>query len=41
MSSLVSAGFVSVDRKGTRTSYSVHRQNLDDFMRSLRFTLLE
>ena len=41
MSTLVGAGFVSVDRKGTKTSYSLHRQNLDDFMRSLRFTLLE
>ena len=41
MSSLIGAGFVSVDRKGTKTSYSLHRQNLDDFMRNLRFTRLE
>ena len=41
MSSLIGAGFVSVDRKGTKTSYTLHRQNLDDFLRNLRFTLLE
>lgn len=40
MSSLISAGFVSVDRRGSKTSYTLHRQNLDAFLRNLRFTLL-
>lgn len=41
MNTLAGAGFVSVDRRGTKTSYSLHRQNLDSFLRSLRFTLLD
>lgn len=40
MSTLVSAGFVSIDRKGSRTSYTLHRQNLKDFLDNLKKTLL-
>lgn len=41
MSTLIGAGFVSVDRRGTKTSYTLHRQNLDAFLRNLRHTLLD
>lgn len=40
MNFLVSSGFVSVTRKGTKTSYSLHRQNLDSFLQNLRISLL-
>jgi len=40
MSFLVSSGFVSVTRKGAKTSYSLHRQNLDSFLQNLRISLL-
>lgn len=40
MSTLVAAGFVSIDRKGSRTSYTLHRQNLDSFLVNLKNTLL-
>lgn len=40
MSSLVSAGFVSVNRQGTRTSYTLHRENLNSFLQNLHLTLL-
>lgn len=40
MSTLVAAGFVSIDRKGSRTSYTLHRQNLDSFLDNLKNTLL-
>ena len=40
MSSLVSAGFVSVNRQGARTSYTLHRDNLNSFLQNLHMTLL-
>lgn len=40
MSSLVSAGFVSVNRQGARTSYTLHRENLNSFLQNLHMTLL-
>lgn len=40
MSTLVAAGFVSIDRKGSWTSYTLHRQNLDSFLLNLKNTLL-
>lgn len=40
MSSLVASGFVSVEHRGTRTVYSLHRQNMEGFLQNLRRTLL-
>lgn len=40
MNFLVSSGFVSVTRKGVKTSYSLHKQNLDSFLQNLRISFL-
>ncbi len=40
MNSLVSEGFVTVDRQGVRGNYSLNRKNLDSFLQSLRASLL-
>lgn len=40
MNSLVSDGFVTVDRQGVRGNYSLNSKNLDLFLQSLRATLL-
>lgn len=40
MNTLVSAGFVAVNRRGVKTSYTVDKQNLSSFLKNLQGTLL-
>ena len=39
MNSLVTAGFISMDKQGTRVSYSVNQKYVDAFLQNLGNTL--
>ena len=40
MNSLVTAGFINMDKQGTRASYSINRSYMDSFLQNLGNTLL-
>ena len=40
MNSLVTAGFITMDKQGTRVSYSINQKYVESFLKNLRNTLL-